>query len=149
MGKNVFDGTEREPVDRVAQRVGAWSGTRIRHRPHRNPSLFCWEACPPIKPAPGGVDLVGLRKGQLVVIGVWDVPTGALGKSSGGPRWVCRCDCGLFEIRRTRSLTNPRNVRDCCHECRNTAYLQRHCEYLETGSNRYRDKVREADHGKV
>lgn len=64
-------------------------------------------------------DLTGRRVGRLTVVG----------PSSKRPaRWVVRCDCGVFSIRKARAIRNPENTSDCCGTCGYLAALRRnHC----------------------
>jgi hypothetical protein len=62
-------------------------------------------------------DLTGERFGRFVVRGKSaDIKT-----NSKGAAWVCRCDCGASEIRRTSSLKRMAIARSMCS----------HCDYLE------------------
>lgn len=47
---------------------------------------------------PEFVDLTGIRSGRLTVLGI------AVDVSANGTRWVVRCVCGSYELRRTRYL---------------------------------------------
>jgi hypothetical protein len=58
-------------------------------------------------------ELVGRRFGKLIVMGLSTVPTADSGRSG---RWVVRCDCGAYEVRRRAALMN-RNALHECHDC--------------------------------
>lgn len=59
-------------------------------------------------------DLVGIRKGKLIVLGVSDVDTKI--------RWVCKCVCGTYTIRSTKAINSDRNIDDCCQSCKRIKY---------------------------
>jgi hypothetical protein len=76
-----------------------------------------WSECPPLKPpAPNAPDLTGLRRGSLTAIGMLDKTAAGYGPAGGDGRWVVRCDCGRYEVRRARSLSV--NANDACQDCR-------------------------------
>lgn len=67
-------------------------------------------------------ELAGHRKGYLTAIGMYGGaevgarPCGSKRRSKPqGHGWVCRCDCGNYTVRRTRSLR--KNAFDACLEC--------------------------------
>lgn len=61
-----------------------------------------------------GFDLTGKRFGRFTVIGL---------SAEKRSRWVCRCDCGNYEMRRAKSVQNPANDFDRCIICRKTLYI--------------------------
>ncbi|MGE0590903.1 MAG: hypothetical protein AB7G23_02985 [Vicinamibacterales bacterium] len=72
------------------------------------------------------VDLTGRRQGLLVVIG----------KSPLEGRWVARCACGMYTIRRSKALTNPANREiDRCERCRQVAFLRKDSTWRQIGFN--------------
>lgn len=90
------------PSDKVAGRVASrgehfeWSPPAHNVHsaepiPHRAPT-----AAERIMPA--FVDLTGLKSGRLTVIGI------ALDVTANGTRWVVRCVCGSYELRRAKYL---------------------------------------------
>lgn len=90
------------PGDKVAGRVASrgehfeWSppSTSVHSSdpiPHRAPTAA-------ERIMPEFVDLTGLRSGRLTVIGI------AVDATANGTRWVVRCVCGAYELRRTRYL---------------------------------------------
>lgn len=70
--------------------------------PMRQPDVFA-VAC----------ELVGRRFGRLTVMGLSAVPTTDSGHQG---RWVVRCDCGAYEVRKRRALLNP-NASLMCDVC--------------------------------
>ena len=60
-------------------------------------------------------DLTGMRRGRLLVIGLSDEFPG---------RWVVRCDCGRYSMRRKKAITNSGNEQDRCEHCRHLAFLR-------------------------
>lgn len=66
------------------------------------------------------VDLTGLKFGFFSVIGIYQG-----GSTKRGMRWVCRCVCGRYAVRVTKSLRNPANQQDSCEMCRHSAHLKR------------------------
>lgn len=90
------------PSDKVAGRVASrgehfeWSppSTTVHSSdpiPHRAPT-----AAELIMPE--FVDLTGLKSGRLTVLGI------AIDATANGTRWVVRCVCGSYELRRTKYL---------------------------------------------
>ena len=62
-------------------------------------------------------DLTGGKKGYLTVIGVFIKIAGA-GNSNNAVRWVVKCGCGYYETRTTKALKNPKNIDECCVDCK-------------------------------
>ncbi|MBX4889795.1 hypothetical protein [Rhizobium bangladeshense] len=90
------------PSDKVAGRVAAkgehfeWCppSTTVHSSdpiPHRAPTAA-------ERVMPEFVDLTGIKSGRLTVLGM------AVEVSANGTRWVVRCVCGSYELRRTRYL---------------------------------------------
>lgn len=72
-------------------------------------------------------DLRGQRIGRFTVVGLFDDPV-----PSHGARWVVRCVCGDYEVRKTKALramrSNPRDESlgasaDRCHNCQELARI--------------------------
>lgn len=59
--------------------------------------------------------LIGYRYGRLTVIGYSIKPE----------KWVVRCACGVYTLRRTAAIRNPENRNDCCQYCYEFRELQR------------------------
>lgn len=60
----------------------------------------------------GTPDLTGQRRGALTVVGYF----GPGRNSKGGSRWIVRCECGLYSIRRGRTIKR-KNMDDYCSAC--------------------------------
>lgn len=80
--------------------------------------------------ASGFIDLTGMRKGRLTVIGLMLEMKG---------RWVVRCVCGTYTTRSAKSIksvdSNPRAQYDACRECMHRAYRKREEIYRRTGKD--------------
>ena len=73
-------------------------------------------------------NLTGRRFGKMTVIGYSkDNKQSTYHK----PNWVCRCECGMYETRKSRAVKNPNNQNDCCHVCRQIIWVKQHKKYLE------------------
>ena len=71
-------------------------------------------------------DITGMRRGRLVCLGLSAEVNG---------RWACRCDCGKYVLRKYRAITNEKNSRERCEQCRHLAHLQRTDEFRRLGYN--------------
>lgn len=108
----------RRPVDSTAELVirdGEHWEPRITDAQHDSPNPIhtAWRP-------PGAKDVTGLRVGRLTVVGYWGRNSNG-GKGTGARhRWVVRCDCGMYSVRRVtslqKSLTAGRS--DCCQRCK-------------------------------
>jgi hypothetical protein len=117
-----FDRTHRTPADITAALVVS-KGERYRNEPRV--MNVCTEAPPKIKPLPHNApNLAGLRFGRFRVIGMQAGENG---------RWVVRCDCGNYEIRRTKAILNAANFGDRCTYCRNKAFERKEYERTTYG----------------
>lgn len=82
-----------------------------------------WDTPPPMRPIPPDApSLLGLRVGRLRVVGLLDAEPKrremGLSKPAKGARWVVRCDCGAYEARKSKTLTDPKNIpRLMCSHC--------------------------------
>ncbi len=81
---------------------------------------------PTRRPPKDALDLSGVRRCRLVVIGL---------SSDVAGKWVCRCDCGTYVYRSAKAIKNERN-NDRCEQCRHLAHLRRTDEFRRTGKNR-------------
>lgn len=71
-------------------------------------------------------DLSGVRFGRFSVIG----------KSKDvKKRWVVRCDCGKYTLRRSKAILNESNQQDRCEACKELAYQKREEFRRRTGKD--------------
>ncbi len=115
------------PINKTAAIVTARAGIdnkyEIKNRHLKLNKLF-WKN-PRLMTAPPNYDVTGIRFGRLRVIGY-------LGKG----KWQCKCTCGNYNSRSLKAISNPKNNKDACEECRELAYLRRTRDFIETGKNK-------------
>jgi len=85
---------------------------------------------------PGFVDCVGVKRGKLTVLGIVDDRANIERSKSAQLRWLCRCVCGYYTTRSSKSIKNERNEQDACDRCRQVAYLKRTSHFRQTGQNK-------------
>uniref|UniRef100_A0A6H1ZYE4 Uncharacterized protein n=1 Tax=viral metagenome TaxID=1070528 RepID=A0A6H1ZYE4_9ZZZZ len=68
-------------------------------------------------PGPKRHDLTGKGIGRLTVIGY------SKKGNSGMGQWVVRCDCGNYEVMKSRTIKNPKNTRTACRICMKTMWI--------------------------
>ena len=73
-------------------------------------------------------ELVGKRINRLIVVGL-AVPLSDSRTARRYAQWVVRCDCGMYETRKSKALRNP-NPRPLHSQCRA-------CQTIETNRLRY------------
>ena len=73
---------------------------------------------------PNVEDLSGIRFGRLTVDGL---------SRDHKKRWSCRCDCGVYTLRRRKAVLNPENKLDRCHECSSILNIKRNYSFDKTG----------------
>lgn len=104
------------PLDGTAARVTARSGDH--YDPEVNFANHLHSDTPiPTKPIPKNslyscADLIGKQFGRMTVIGL-----AAEQNPKKKARWVVRCACGAYEIRKAPAIRNPLNTSDCCQKC--------------------------------
>jgi len=118
------------PINSTAARVVSAGTHYVADKKHGS---AVYELKPPTRRAtlkerqlPGYLDLIGVRRGRLVVVGQADVA--AL-------NWVARCDCGSFVIRTNKAMRNAANEADACEECRHILYAKRAELWRRTGKH--------------
>ena len=82
----------------------------------------------PIMPAPVSAeltDLTGLRVGRLRVIGF---------SAERKARWVCRCDCGMYTLRKTPTI--KKGTAAPCDQCYLLAVAKARAHNARTGDNK-------------
>ncbi len=121
------------PLDITAARV---TSRGERYEPTFKPSRERFDAPPLCVPLDEMDDqvrefaalLIGTCFGRMTVIGY--------AREQGSPkkrsRWVVRCSCGYYEIRKVKAIRNPMNSNDCCQACEHTVRFKR--RYDELGS---------------
>lgn len=67
---------------------------------------------------------IGRRRGRLVVV-AWH---------GAGGKWLCRCDCGYYVVRKLRFLAAADKF-DACRECCFVVQKKRHHHWLTTGKD--------------
>lgn len=82
------------------------------------------------------VNLTGKKFGKLTVIGLAVIEE----KKLNGSKWVVRCVCGRYSMRKARAINNENNKLDCCKECEKLMSLKRSEYYRKYGKN---DKEKE------
>lgn len=104
MKSNAFDRIlTSSPLNATAAKVTA-RGEHWEPEGQIPPGLKHWKAPPPMKhyevrsTSPGNVDLTGKKFGRFTVLGLWAET------ASDGARWVCRCVCGDYEARSSKSI---------------------------------------------
>lgn len=107
----------RKPVDTVASRViqdGEHWEPRIGNLGHDSEFPI-----PTAHKPRGAKDMRGVRVGRLTVIGYWGRKASGKGTAA-RHRWVVRCDCGAYSVRRVASLQKSvaTGRLDCCQKCR-------------------------------
>ena len=112
------------PADRVAGRV-LGSGEHY-DRIVRDPRHVHLKSPPELRTT--GLQLkdralIGATVGRFTVIGILK-EHGRKGRA----RWVVRCQCGDYEFRSAKAITNPENGGDRCMDCRQVDYLRMHSQ---------------------
>jgi hypothetical protein len=67
---------------------------------------------------------IGERRSRLVIV-AW---------FGAGGKWLCRCDCGYYVVRKLTFLKNKDKF-DACPECRFVIQKRRHHHWLTTGKD--------------
>src|SRR5262245_17548950 len=102
------------PVDRTAREVTSPGPTGYEST-HKITSVHSATPLPMRAVPPHSPDLSGLRCGRLVVVGLARKPG----------RWVCRCVCGYYTLRRPCELRARRGrFDDSCERCRHVDGLR-------------------------
>jgi hypothetical protein len=103
------------PINALAARV---TKPGIHFKPYSKPSCYdVRDVQPQLKTwaESTGSDLTGRKFGRFTVVGYSAEKSG---------RWVVKCQCGNYEFRRSRSVTNPANDLDMCQDCRATHFIK-------------------------
>lgn len=105
----------RKPIDRSAARVTAIG----EHYEPNVPRANAYDSDLPIAISPRhprADNLEGRRIGRLTVIGYHGYKSNSKGEII-HHRWVVRCDCGTWTVRKARAIKNPKSAEDCCDKC--------------------------------
>lgn len=68
-------------------------------------------------------DFTNTRIGRLTVIGYWGRNDSPHSGTAARHRWVVRCDCGIYSIRREEKI-KKRNPKDSCSRCKYISELK-------------------------
>lgn len=120
----IWDHNLRQPVNRTAHEV---SKPGIGYIPKKRLNQPLWKSPPSMMSVPTNIqNLTGVVFSRFTVIGL---------KSCGKGKtlWLVRCACGNYETRRSKSIQNPNNDKDCCQICRHLEFLKREQRYREVG----------------
>ncbi len=119
------------PADRVASRVTQPGPKGLESK--KRPSGDGTQAMPwPMRAVPANVpDLTGRVSGFLTVVGL----SHFIGNSTNGSpaRWVCRCICGYYVIRKPKTIRRQRDECDACDRCRELQFLKRQQAEIASG----------------
>lgn len=101
------------------------------YQPHHKQNGEHWENKPITLPLPKNTcNRIGHRQGRLTVVGY-------MGKNKKrGAKWLVKCDCGHYETRYWKSLTNKNNTGDRCVDCRNIAFIKKQYDRSKTGADK-------------
>ena len=120
------------PVNRVAGRVSF--GESEAWEPKRKPTVTETFDNPPLakmaRPE-ASPDYSGFRRGRMVAFRYHES-----GKS--GAKWLCRCDCGKYEIRRAAKWVKKPESPDCCIVCQATHFATHGFSFGDTRSPKER-----------
>lgn len=132
------------PVDENARRIteapgmhfsaGRKSLPKIQRRDYRACvyPIATWKHPKPWTLAQLVKQQTGKKYGLWTVIGYaeWQ------GNEGSSAKWVVRCSCGRYEIRRMRSLRRAADTQDCCWECKTLRSLRKSYDNLKLANSR-------------
>lgn len=125
MGESVFArlASHNRPVDRAAVVVGFFGGEHFEARfdfvRPKGRTTFGNLPRMPERPA-SAADYAGFRRGRMTACG-WFRPS----KSEGATLWICRCDCGAYELRRPGTWSSKPYPGDMCEICQRSEEMLR------------------------
>ena len=73
----------------------------------------------------GFADLTGLVQGRITVLGL----------SEKRRMWACRCSCGVYVLRSSKSLKKNKTHPDMCNQCDTLLERRRHYHWIKTGKD--------------
>ena len=118
------------PADQTAGRVTS-GGESWEPKAQMPVGLEHWDSPPPMRPWHSNLgvpDLTGLKFGKLTVKGLWVETHARSGDSGEATRWVVRCACGSYEVRKPSAIFS--GLERCQGHCWN-------CEQLRTIKYKY------------
>jgi hypothetical protein len=83
-------------------------------RSHGRPEVF--NQIPKFIKQAGWRDLTNIKFGRFTIIGL---------KKDNVSRWVARCSCGVFELKKAKAIKSKLNDLDMCNVCRKFEYLKK------------------------
>lgn len=69
-------------------------------------------------------NLMRKRVGKFTVIGL---------SANVAARWIVKCDCGMYALRRARAIINPENTLDRCQKCEHLRNTDRRDHFKDVG----------------
>lgn len=119
-----------KPINKLAVIVTQFKGVswETKNSPKGIESAYCFQT----KPLPRNAEsLIGIKSGRITIIGYFcsqkDNIIGNKKKSRSDSRWVGRCDCSMYVIRRggsfRKGLKNNKHV-DMCSSCDAVEYMR-------------------------
>lgn len=120
--KSFFE-TDLSPVDKTAAIV-------VGKGVHYDPNMvhqFEHYINPPATlqfTGPKDQDMAGRKYGFMSVVGY-------LGKRGRGALWLVKCKCGMYEVRRSKSIKKA-SPRDKCQACHHLDHIKNHYKYLQS-----------------
>lgn len=120
------------PVNRVAGNVAF--GESEAWEPKRKPTQFETFDAPPLalmKRPEGSPDYSGFRRGQMVAFRYHE-------SGKNGARWLCRCDCGKYEIRTAGRWAKKPEADDACTVCQKTYFITTGKSFGDTRTDKER-----------
>ena len=102
-----------KPVNRVASRVtfGESEAWTPKMKPCQT-ETFEAPPLPMMQRPPEAPDYSGFRRGYMVALRYHDS-----NRSGNGASWLCRCDCGMYELRRVKRWMEKADKADSCRIC--------------------------------
>lgn len=104
------------PINADAAKAASGGGEQPREFKSSS-SLTSRTPLPMLASITSGIDYTGHKRGRLTVVGLLDKRKA--GVSGEGGRWVVRCACGLYEVRRAAFLLRGDEADCMCSVCRN------------------------------
>ena len=111
-------GTNYEPAYKEKEKIVLFKIKPVMpEKPINSPQIFEQEK-----------EFIGKRRSRLVVVGWFGT----------GGKWLCRCDCGYYTVRKI-SFLKKQDVVDACPECLFVIEKRRHAHWVTTGKDSNRE----------